>query len=102
MIVAHVIVGSNPTPPPKWTCSSTVERNPEEVGVEGSIPSKSTKYTLWGDIKMEMRCSHRTSACPKCKKDTYIPEIKEYFSVVVCPWCGSKFKEGRIVKEESK
>jgi len=51
-------------------------------------------------VGMEMRCSHRTAQCPKCGKDTYEPEMAEYLSVVKCPWCGARFKNGKVIKEK--
>lgn len=36
--------------------------------------------------------SHHTAECPNCGKDTYEPEIKAFFGVAQCPWCGKYFK----------
>lgn len=49
---------------------------------------------------MEMIMSHQTAICPKYKKDSFQLEYKSIFSRVTCIWCGTKFKNGKIIKEK--
>jgi hypothetical protein len=34
----------------------------------------------------------QTAYCPKCKKDSYVPEREAFFIGGTCTWCGVFFK----------